>query len=229
VSQWQFTRWLGMLFILPLLVSCAGTQLSIKGLAKGDIDLVADAHIKQADVLLRQLAVKLYKRNPKELRKHQGVTVASRLQQVFAADQSVTLAELNHLQSLEAIRQAFAEEFQGDRVLSLMVGLKTMLHKAYNEQGELFLLDTLDEQKLYNSARNLEIVAWRLSNRKDATGRLLLLTNSMNNGVNNLSYERLFGKLIGVQDMMAQIMAQRHQRSINIIVQKIASSILLPV
>ena len=211
-----------------VLTSCAGS-LNIKNLAKADIDLVADAQIQEVNSLLRQLTVKLYKRNPRELTKHGPHTLESRLTEIFQVPPDTTFIELNRQLSLEAIRQAFADEYSGDRVFSLIVGLRSMMYRSYNNKTELYMLDTLDHQKLYNSARNLEIVAWRLSNRRSADGQLLLVTNSLTGEASNLSFERLFGKMIALQDMMATIMAQRNQRTINIIVQKIASSFLLPV
>ncbi|EXJ12109.1 hypothetical protein [Nitrincola nitratireducens] len=41
----------------------------IKNLAKSDIDLVADAHIDEINRLSRELTIKLYQRNPRELAK----------------------------------------------------------------------------------------------------------------------------------------------------------------
>ena len=220
---------LWLLLSLALLVSSCAGSLNLKNLAKGDIDLVADAHIRQVNTLLRELTVKLYKRNPNQLTKTGLYTLEARVAQIFEGSPDRRHVELQHKHSLEAIRLAFDEAFQGDRVFALMVGMRGMIHQSYNGKTELFMLDTLDQQKLYNSARNMEIVAWRLSNRTLSNDQLMLLTNSMATDVNNLSFERLFGKVIALQDMMAQIIAQRNQRTINVIVQKIASSILLPV
>ena len=90
------------------------------------------------------------------------------------------------------------------------------------------MLDSLDPQKLYNSARNLEIMAWRLAHRRNINGELLLLTNGTN-GVINLSFERLFGKMIADQDMIAEIIAGRANRTINKIFHSIAQAMFLPV
>jgi hypothetical protein len=45
-----------------------------------------------------------------------------------------------------------------------------MLNAAFEEKTEFFMLDELDPQKIYNSARNLEIAAWKLANARDAGG-----------------------------------------------------------
>ena len=132
------------------------------------------------------------------------------------------------MQTPDAMLLAFDAHYQGDRVFALGVGLRGMLYKAYGEKSELFLLDSLDPQKLYNSARNIEIIAWRLAHKRGAKGRLLLLTNSTN-GTINLSFERLFGKMIANQDMISEIIAAGANRTINKIVHSIAQAVFLPV
>ena len=96
-----------------------------------------------------------------------------------------------------------------------MVGMVGMIRGSYNWQIEQFLFDSLDAQMLFNSARNLEILVWRLSNRRDARGELLLLTNSRPGEEDNLSFERQFGKMIALQDMLAFIVASKVDRGIS--------------
>jgi hypothetical protein len=80
------------------------------------------------------------------------------------------------------------------------------------------MFDSLDEQKLFDCARNIEVLVWRLSNTMDASGELLLLSNSRPGEKENLSYERLFGKMIAIQDMMAFTVAGRWDRGVNTVV-----------
>ena len=119
--------------------------------------------------------------------------------------------------------------FKGDRVLAFTVGLHTMIMASYNDKKEFHIIDSLDAQKLYNSARNLEISVWRLSNKRDKYGKLFLLSNSNNGEIANLSYERLFGKLIATQDTMAKITAEKTQRTIKSVIQSVASAVFLPI
>lgn len=213
---------------LILFGGCGSQQMRIQNLAKSDIDMVGDHHIEASNELLGLLLRKLYKRNPRELKKAQGATINTRLEQIFANPDALQFEELNNMESIDAILLGFDPEFKGDRVFALGVGLRGMLFRAYNEQKELFMLDSLDAQKLYNSARNIEILAWRLAHRRDQKGNLYLLTNSTS-GPLNLSFERLFGKLIALQDMMAQITENRTRRTVNKIVHGIASAVFLPV
>ncbi len=110
-----------------------------------------------------------------------------------------------------------------------MVGIRSMQHASYGQKTEFFLLDELDQQKLYNSARNLEVVAWRLNNHRQQDGSLFLLSNGSHNGIANLSFERLFGKMISLQDMMAKVVSGKTDRAINTVIHGVASSTLLPI
>jgi hypothetical protein len=104
-----------------------------------------------------------------------------------------------------------------------------MVFLAYNGKTEFYLTDSLDPQKLYNSARNIEIAAWKLANARDERGDPLLLSNEATSDVHNLSFEREFGKMIAYQDVMARVAAQRTNRTIRRVVQGLASAVFLPI
>lgn len=221
-------RLLLMVVCLILFSGCGSNSYQFKNIAKSDTDLVLDMHIQKINALVDELVVKLYKRNPRELAKVPGQTIGMRLQQMANIPIVYGYAELKGKDSIEAMQLAFDESYQGDRVFALGVGLRGMLFKAYGNKTELFMLDSLDPQKLYNSARNLEIMAWRLAHKRNASGQLLLLTNSTN-GTINLSFERLYGKMIASQDMVSAIIADRANRTINNIFHSIAQAMFLPV
>ena len=106
-----------------------------------------------------------------------------------------------------------------------------MLNEAFDNKMEFFMLDGLDAQKLYNSARNVEIAAWKLANARDEAGQLLLLSNEINQPplVSNLSFEREFGKMIGHLDVLTIAIADRDNRTISRVAQSVASAVFLPV
>lgn len=218
-----------LLLLIAILLSGCTQSFNIKNLAKSDVDMVADSYVSALYEYNRSLIIKLYKRNPRELAKHPGMTVDVRLRQLGATPPTYKFSELNNQVGNDAITLAFDPAFTGDRVFALMVGIRSMLHAAYNGKTEFYLLDDLDQQKLYNSARNLEIITWRLNTYKLPNGELFLLTNGYYNGIPNLSFERLFGKMIGLQDMMAQIVAGKTNRTINSVLHGVASTTLLPV
>jgi len=220
---------LAVFFCVLLLSGCsASSKFHIKNLAKTDIDDVTQIHINQVNDLIKDLTIKLYKRNPRELHKIKGKTIESRLNQIIRCPVTAKYKELDFKDSIDSILLGFEPEFKGDRIFAMMYGLYTMLYKSYSSKCELFMFDYLDAQKLYNSARNIEIFVWQLKTRKKADGSLFILTNSFTGKVNDLSYERLFGKLISLQSIMAQIISDRSGRVIKEVIQ-IAGMAFLPI
>lgn len=203
--------------------------MQLSDVAKTDIDVVAEFHLAATLADLRLLMYKLYRRNPRQWRQTGATSPDAITAQLFAAPTRLDFPELTGARGTDAVQLAFTDGFAGDRVLAFIGGLTTMIMAAYENQQEFFLTDQLDPQKLYNSARNVEIAAWKLASDRDPTGRLYLLSNSMDEGAPNLSFERLMGKLIGRQDMMAELIADGSSRTIRHIVQKMATAMFLPI
>ncbi|OOE40663.1 hypothetical protein BZG00_04460 [Salinivibrio kushneri] len=227
-------RWVWMSVLLLSLTGCAqklGRPFDIKNLAKSDMDLITDIHIAEIRDLSEALIVKLYKRNPHELKKVPGMTIEKRVAQLMTTERPDNgFRELGGMDGIALLPLAFSSEFEGDRVFALMAGVTGMISASYNHQLEFFLLDDIDQQKLYNSARNLEKIAWLLNNEKDDNGQLLLLSNGMGkNGVPNYSYERLLSQMIIIQDMMAVMVADSTNRNINQVVHSMASMTFFPI
>ena len=203
---------------------------AVRNLAKSDTDMVSELHLNATLSDLRTLMVKLYKRNPYELYKTGGTDPGKRAAEIFDDYDFSALVGLGGARDIEAMQLAFNPDFIGDRVLALVGGMADMILASYNHQHEFYVIDSLDPQKLYDAARNIEIAVWRLSNTFDEDGRLFLLSNSgSDDDVANLSYERLFGKLIGRQDMIAQIVSDKSDRTIKSVVQTLASALFIPI
>ncbi len=205
-------RSLALLFFALLLGGCGGYQ--VKNLAKTDVDLVADEFIAESRRLVTELMVKLYKRNPQQLRKIPGMTVEGRLAQLQVNRRELRFNELGGRQGIEAMDLTFDPAYRGDRVFSLIVGLGGMLREAYGFKPELFIYDALQPEALMVSARNVEILLWKLKNNRTPDGRYFLVSHSRNGVVDNLSFERLFGKLIVMQELMARIGGDASDRAI---------------
>lgn len=193
---------------------------ALNSLAKSDVDKIADTSLLEMNLLMEDLLVKLYRRNPGELDKRSGMSVGQRRDQIFDAPGRLVFSELSGSQGTDALNLAFNPDYRGDRVFALMVGLVGMVRSAYNWQSEQFLFDSLDQQKLFNCARNIEVLAWRLSRARTADGKLLLLSNSQPGEVEDLSFERLFGKMIAIQDMMAFTVAGKWDRGMSSVIMK---------
>lgn len=203
---------------------------NINQLGKGDFDRMADVEIRENTESLRLLMLKLYKRNPHELQKSTSDVAEKMVNWIFdgEAQHHYNFEAMNNLQGTEAIFLAFNPEYTGDRVLSFIVGLQTMLLKSHGGKTDFYLTDSIDPQHIYNVARNIEIAAWKLSNARNELGALYLLTNEINDKDHNLSFEREFGKMIGRTDLYAIALAEKSQRLISRVMQNLATAFFLP-
>ena len=202
---------------------------SLSQLIKSDIDRFADVEMRENTQSLRLLMTKLYKRNPAELKKSTSGTVDEMVAWVFEGDQKWNFEMLNGVKETDAIYLAFKPEYKGDRVLAFVVGLQTMIIKARGGKTEFFLTDSVDPQSVYNSARNIEIAAWKLSNARDEAGKLYFLTNEINGKEQNLSFEREIGRMVGRTDVYALTLAEKNQRGLTRFTQSVAAALFLPI
>lgn len=203
---------------------------SLSHFAKSDLDRMADIEIRENTQSMRTLMLKLYKRNPQELKKNQIESAEKMVSQIFdhESEHHYRFASIDNLQGTEAIFLAYKPQYQGDRVFAFIVGLQTMLLKAHGGKNAFYFTDNVEPQYIYNAARNVEIAAWKLANAKDKNGKPYLLSNELNEHEKNLSIEREFGKVIGRTDLYAITLAEKTQRSITRVIQNIATALFLP-
>lgn len=218
-------RTLLLILLVLCLSGCGGYEL--KNLAKTDIDLVTDEFISESRSLVRELTIKLYKRNPDQMRKVPGMTLEKRLFQLLNSPGKLSFDELAGRQETDALELVFNPHFDGDRVFALVVGLGGMLRHAYGYNDESFLFDSLKPEPLMTSAHNVEVLAWRLRNTRKANGEHYLITSEYRGVTDNLSFERLFGKLIVLQEMMARIAGDADDRRVTKVVHT-AGSVFIP-
>jgi hypothetical protein len=229
---------LPLLLCVALLAACAqqnttpprtGGGFEPSQLAKSDIDRVAEAHQREIFANLRSLTEKLYRRNPRELKKSGQPGIEAGLVRIFEGRHEWRFPELQGKRGADAIQLAFRDDYAGDRVLAFVAGLGSMMQAAFNDKTAFFVLDDLDPQRLYNAARNVEIAVWKLSNAHAAQGELYLLSNETTGPVRNLSFEREFGKIIGSLDVLSKIIADKENRTIVKVIQSLASAVFLPI
>ena len=205
-------------------------SFSLKELAKGDVDTVVEIHQQEVIAILRTLTLKLYRRNPNEWRKSGHASAEAATAALFKPLDHWHLAPQKNLPWETVLLEPWRADFSGDRVKSLMNGLLVMHMAAFGHKTEFYLLTEVDAQKLYNAARNTEAVVWKLSNARNERGEPVLLSNSLApDGVANLSFEREFGKLIGIQDTLARIIEDKSNRAIRFGVVNVASMVFLPI
>ena len=229
---------LAALMLCGLLVACQSDpvgqrQVPSRGfeladLAKGDIDMVAEIHLGQSQEYLRELARKLYVRNPREWQRGHQASLERAIHRLFGPRRWERYPQLQGHRAAAAIGLAFAEEFDGDRVAAFIEGMRGMMLDAYGGKRRFYLHDSFDPQKIFYLARNFEIAFWKLGHDRHPDGRLILLSNSLE-GHGDLSFERLAGKLIGLQDHMAQVVAESSNRQIKNVIQGVASAVFFPI
>ena len=196
-------------------------------LAKTEIDRVSDLNRREVLAGLRRIAEKLYRRNPAEWKRGGQPSMQAALDRLFAG--SVDFPELEGRKEGAATLFALGPNYRGDRVLGVMAGLLGMTYAAFENKDEFFVFDTLHEQKLYNCARNYEIAVWKLSSARNANGEPLLISNELDRNNPNLSFEREFGRVIGLLDFLSRVMVDSNGRTITRVTQSLATAVFLPV
>ena len=202
---------------------------SASNLAKAEGDMLAEINQREVLKSLRALTEKLYRRNPQEYRKGGFESAEAATVKLFGELEHWPQSGLMDSNWEQGFRASFNEGFQGDRVRTYMGAFLGMIMASYGNKNEFYLLDELDAQKLYNSARNIETAVWKLSNARQANGRPFLLSNAIEGEVQNLSFEREFAKIIAWQDMLALFVEDRGNRSISRVMQSVASFKFLPI
>lgn len=205
-------------------------SFSVKDLAKGDIDNVVEIHQQEVIATLKALTLKLYRRNPSEWRKAGFAGAQEATAALFRPLPNWQTAPQASLDWEATLLDAWRPGYKADRVGALMGGLLVMHMAAFGHRTEFYLLSEVDAQKLYNAARNTEAVVWKLSSARDARGQPILLSSGYDrSGVANFSFEREFGKLIGIQDTLAKVIEDKNKRAIRFGVVNVASMIFLPI
>jgi hypothetical protein len=204
------------------------TAVDAKYLFKTEVDRIADSNRSEVTNGLLLIADKLYRRNPKEWKK---AGVASREAAVDRLRQrnARNWPEFNGLREGQVAALAFTESYAGDRVAALVFGLLTMVDAAFEHKDEFYILDSLNEARLYNCARNMDIAVWKLGHDRSAAGDLFLMSNELDPSNRNLSFEREFGRVMGLLDFMARIVADRNGRSFSRLTQTVVGTLFLPV
>ena len=196
----------GCLVLCALLAQagCGKTPLPLTNIAKTEIDLATDLTIKTLDEHLLRLTTELYRFNPKELTKAAHMTLEVRVRQVIRHPLEVAYHELENRQGTRAVELAFDPAYRGDRVFAMMLGISSMIRFAYNGKKEVFITDVLDGQRLYNSARNLEV--WKKKLEEQSGDDAIVVGDG--------SYARI-DKMIALQDVTALITENKGDRMIN--------------
>lgn len=181
-------------------------------MVQSDTNRIATIGMRDNLASLYLLMDKLYRRNPAEWKK----TAASREESVKRVREAIEQRQpwpgLQGQRDIKALSLALNPEFGGDRVAAFIYASADMIIAAHGGKTEFFLIDGLDAQHLYNAARNIEIAVWLMGSRRDAAGKVLLLSDDISGAGRNLSFEREFGKLVGRLDLLATFVTEKYRR-----------------
>lgn len=232
---------MGGVLVVMLLAGCAGQQIQRKdgstserqfamsNLAKTEVDMIGELTQREVIKSLKLITEKLYKRNPQEYKKAGLESVEAASARIFDHLDKGKDSPIALMNWQDNFGVAFQDAYNGDRVFAFMAALTGMVMASYDYKTSFYLADRLEPQKLYNCARNIEVALWKLSNAKLASGAKVLVTNSIEGDVQNLSFEREFGKLISQQDLLALIIEDRSSRTISRAIQNAAAFRFLPI
>ena len=224
-----------LILLTPLLLnSCASIDFKgfeIKNLAKSEAGKTYELVVASQMESVKALMLKLYRKNPGELQKASpSVTLTSRMNQIFSDNGPHWIHnELGGKASISALELTFNENFTGDRVLAFTVGLGSMIMESYDNKNEFFVVDHISPQKIYASARNIEIANWQLNNKRLTNRGLMLLSNSYGPGEINISYDRLINRIIDYQDLVVDILGGNSNQRIQSSVLKLATAVFIPI
>lgn len=212
---------LSLLCLVFFLAACAADQgpgpqgepMSVDQLAQSDINRAQTLAMRENLESLERLMEKLYRRNPYQWRKAGYTDLGQAMQHGRELLHTGAVpAQLDHLQDIEVLSVAMDPHYDGDRVAAFVLGLSSMVIAAHGGKVRFYVTDTVSAQHVYNAARNVEVAAWMLANRRDADGRLLLLSNEQGEGFANLSFEREFGRIMARLDLMAVLQDESLRR-----------------
>jgi hypothetical protein len=219
-----------IILILPILLLASCQNNILTNIAKTDIDIVTEIHAKNAKEYIEELVIKLYKINPVYIQNNKEFSNVSEVIIDIFKDVNKNKIDKTGKENIDFILKGFSDEFDGDRIYYIAKGLFGMINASYNYKKKFYITDkNLNSQKLMNTSTNIETLVWRLSNTKGKNNVILIKTNNIANNNINLSFERLFGKLINNQENMAMIISSQEGRMIHKAAKGIVSSIFLPI
>ena len=216
-----------LLVLTTFLTSCQKNIFT--NITKTDIDIVSEIHVINAKGYIEELIIKLYKLNPIYIQKNDKFNKVSEVIIDIFKETDISKVDRTGKENINYILKGFEKSFNGDRVYFISKGLYGMINASYNYKDKFYLTDPkLSSKKLMNTAINIETLVWRLSNTKK-NDEILIKTNNIDDDKINLSFERLFGKLINNQENMSRIISSQQGRAVQKAAKRIVSTIFLPI
>lgn len=165
---------------------------------------------------VRRVQTTLYRRNPREWRKSAASMEEATQRAWDAVLQGTPLPELRGATGIDAIRLAFEtgpQAYQGDRVAALVVGWASMLKQANGNTWDQTMIDGVDAENSYRTARNFEISLWLISSKTGPDGQPLLLATEISERGRNLVADRELSKVVARLDLLAAQADEKYRRA----------------
>ena len=165
---------------------------------------------------VRRVQLSLYRRNPREWRKSAASMEEATKRTWDAVLQGTPLPELRGATGIDAIRLAFEtgpQAYQGDRVAALVVGWASMLKQANGNTWDQTMIDGVDAENSYRTARNFEISLWLISSKTGPDGQPLLLATEISERGRNLVADRELSKVVARLDLLAAQADEKYRRA----------------
>ncbi|BEP54925.1 hypothetical protein D3C87_690660 [compost metagenome] len=165
---------------------------------------------------VRRVQTTLYRRNPREWRKSAASMEEATQRTWDAVLQGTPLPELRGATGIDAIRLAFEtgpQAYQGDRVAALVVGWASMLKQANGNTWDQTMIDGVDAENSYRTARNFEISLWLISSKTGPDGQPLLLATEISERGRNLVADRELSKVVARLDLLAAQADEKYRRA----------------
>ncbi|QFZ85677.1 hypothetical protein GFK26_24360 [Variovorax paradoxus] len=165
---------------------------------------------------VRRVQTTLYRRNPREWRKSAASMEEATQRTWDAVMQGTPLPELRGVTGIDAIRLAFEtgpQAYQGDRVAALVVGWASMLKQANGNTWDQTMIDGVDAENSYRTARNFEISLWLISSKTGPDGQPLLLATEISDRGRNLVADRELSKVVARLDLLAAQADEKYRRA----------------
>ena len=196
----------------------------VQTLLKSDANKMVELSLLSSRAQLRELARQLYQHNPPQLQRPGALGMEASIRLLFDSEHDFQLPGLQGRRGGAAIEQALNPEYAGDRVFAFVAGLLYMIDVSYGGKSEFYFYESPNAQLLYNSARNLELAAWRLHSTVAADGAPLLQSG----GIANPGFALQFGKLIATQDNLSRFITAQGGRLVRKVLRPLSSAAFLP-
>ena len=206
--------------LMLVLAGCAATRSTNRAESYANQEWLQSGANRVANLALRdnlesvrRVQASLYRRNPREWRKWAPSQEEAARRVWDLAMHDAPLPQLNGATGIDAVRAAFDLGYQGDRVAALVVGWTAMLKQANGNTWSQTMIDGVDAENAFRTARNVEISLWLLYARRDGKDQPILLSTEISEQGRNLLVDRELSKVVARLDLLAAQADEKYRRA----------------